>query len=271
MWALLRATHAAPTVAVTVFATVLAAAAGRGPAGTAWVAAAVLAGQCSIGWANDYVDRERDARVGRRDKPIAVGAVPARVVGAAALGAVALTVPLSFASGAAAGTAHVAAVALGWAYDLGLKATPWSVVPYAGAFGLLPMFVSLGLPGAPAGPWWWGVGGALLGAGAHFLNALPDLADDAATGVCGLPQRLGARPSLLLGAGLLGLGVAVVGVGPAGPVTGARVVALLVGEACVAAALLAGVRGRERASFPFAIAAAATVVTALVTVADQVR
>lgn len=32
--------------------------------------------------------------------------------------------------------------------------------------------------------------GALLGFAAHLLNAMPDLADDAATGVRGLPHRL---------------------------------------------------------------------------------
>jgi heme o synthase len=56
-------------------------------------------------------------------------------------------------------------------------------------------------------------GGALLGGGAHFANALPDLADDARTGVRGLPHRLGPNGSaiaaavLLLGAtGLLAFG-----------------------------------------------------------------
>ena len=42
-------------------------------------------------------------------------------------------------------------------------------------------------------PPWVPVAGALLGVGAHLVNALPDLADDAATGVRGLPHRLGAR------------------------------------------------------------------------------
>ena len=61
-----------------------------------------------------------------------------------------------------------AAVALAWAYDLGLKSTAWSVVPYTIAFGLLPVFVVLGLPGAPLPPWWAPLAGALLGAGCAF-------------------------------------------------------------------------------------------------------
>ena len=100
---------------------------------------------------------------------------------------------LSLLSGWRAAIVHCVAVALAWAYDLGLKATALSVVPYAIAFGLLPVFVVLGLPGAPWPPWWAPVAGALLGAGAHFANALPDLDDDIATGVRGLPHRLGAE------------------------------------------------------------------------------
>ena len=67
------------------------------------------------------------------------------------------------------------------------------MVPYVVCFGLLPVFVVLGCPGTPAPPWWLPVAGGLLGAGAHFANVLPDLDDDAATGVRGLPHRLGAR------------------------------------------------------------------------------
>jgi protoheme IX farnesyltransferase len=82
----------------------------------------------------------------------------------------------------------------------------FSVVPYLVSFGALAAFVALGRPGSPAPPWWLVAAGALLGGGAHFANVLPDLADDARTGVRGLPHRLGptgswvAAGSLLLGA-----------------------------------------------------------------------
>lgn len=261
MWALLRATHLGPSVAVTAFATLLALTAGRG-AGTVWVTAAVLAGQFSIGWANDWLDAERDRVTGRRDKPVVTGLEVATVRRAALL-ALAATVPLSLASGLLAGIVHVTAVALGWVYDLGAKGTVLSPLPYAGAFGLLPVFVALGLPAGEAGPWWSPVAGGLLGAGAHFLNALPDLDDDAATGVRGLPQRLGATRSVLAGALLLGAGVLVVGLAPAGGLGVVRVVGLLAGLACVAGAVGAALRGRPRRAFQFAIGAAATVVVTL--------
>jgi 4-hydroxybenzoate polyprenyltransferase len=51
------------------------------------------------------------------------------------------------------------------------------------------------------------VAAAAFGGAAHLLNAVPDLADDDATGVRGLPQRLGAQRSRRAAAALAGLAV----------------------------------------------------------------
>jgi heme o synthase len=200
---LLRSCHPEPTVAVTAMITALAATAGHRVGGVVLIGLAVLSGQLTIGWLNDLVDAERDRAVGRPDKPIAAGTIPARTVGVATGLATAACVPLSLACGVAAGAAHLVAVGAGWAYDLGLKSSRLSVLPYLVCFGLLPVFVVLALPGAPAAPWWLPTAGALLGAGAHFANVLPDLDDDAATGIRGLPHRIGARASRHAAAALL--------------------------------------------------------------------
>lgn len=215
---LLRCCHPGPALAVTVFVTALAVAAGRGGPGSVAVCAAVLAGQLSVGWSNDAVDARRDMVCGRRDKPVATRELPSRVVAAAAGTALALCVPLSLLSGAAAGAAHLVGVAAGWAYNLRLKHTVLSPLPYAVGFGSLPVFVTLGLPSPfwPAG--WVVAAGALLGVGAHLVNVLPDIEDDLATGVRGLPQRLG-RPTCRWLAPLVMLtAVAVVVAGPPGTV-----------------------------------------------------
>src|SRR5205814_5160335 len=86
--------------------------------------------------------------------------------------------------------------------------------PYLVSFGVLPAFVVLGKPATP--PWWMIVAAALLGGGAHFVNVLPDLVDDARTGVRGLPQRLGATGSWLVGGALLVAATAVLVFGPPG-------------------------------------------------------
>ncbi len=213
--ALVRACHPEPTVAVTAVATALAAAAGRGPAGAAAVGSAVLAGQLSVGWSNDYLDRQRDQTAGRADKPVATGAVPAAGVGWAAVAAAVATVPLSLLSGPLAGGLHLLAVASAWTYNLRLKATAASVLPYAVSFGLLPAFVTAGLPGHPVAGWLVAAG-ALLGSGAHFANVLPDLDEDLRTGIRGLPHRLGAGRSRVAAAVLLLAASAFLALGPPG-------------------------------------------------------
>ncbi|HST65408.1 MAG TPA: UbiA family prenyltransferase, partial [Mycobacteriales bacterium] len=120
---LVRACHPEPTAAVTAVAAALAASAGRGVGGTVAVAAAVLAGQLSVGWMNDYLDRERDVRVRRADKPVVAGALAPGPLRTAMLVAAVAVVPLSLLSGWFAGTVHLLAVASAWAYNLRLKSS----------------------------------------------------------------------------------------------------------------------------------------------------
>lgn len=190
---LLLACHPWPTVAVTTLVTALAAATGRPVRGCAAVGAAVLAGQLSIGWCNDAVDAGRDRSNAKPDKPAAGGLVAPHRVDRAARMALVACVPLSYASGVAAGSVHLVGVGAGWAYDLGVKGTRWSWVPYAVGFASLPAFVTLGLPGSPPPRARVVAAAALIGCGAHVADVLPDLADDRATGVRGGPHRLGAR------------------------------------------------------------------------------
>ena len=202
--ALVRACHPGPTVAVTLLAVLLALGADLGAAAVVLLGLAVLSGQLVIGWVNDVLDAGRDRQVGREDKPVAVGAVAGRTVLTAASVALAASLGLSAALGWRAGLCHVVlVVGSGLAYDLGVKATAWSWLPYAVAFGSLPAVPTLAQD-PPAPPAWWAVAaGAALGVGAHLVNVLPDLEDDAATGVRGLPHRLGARFSQVGAAALL--------------------------------------------------------------------
>ncbi len=252
---LLRACHLEPTLAVTAITTVLALSTGRG-SGAVLVALAVLAGQLSVGWSNDYLDHQRDRAARRTDKPVAAGELSPTFVRDAAVIALVLCIPLSLLSGWRAGVAHLVAVGSAWAYNLGLKSTVVSVLPYAGAFALLPSFVTLGLPGHPWPPWWATSAGALLGAGAHFTNTVPDLATDAETGVRGLPHRLGPRLSVLLSGALLGGACVLLAIGPPG--AGPRaVVSLTLALLAVAAVTMAGLTGRAQLAWTLTLATAA--------------
>lgn len=215
---LLRACHPLPAAAVTVMMTAYAISAGLGPARVVLVSATVLAGQLTIGWSNDLIDAARDRSVGRTDKPLATGELSMTSARLACGLAVLATVVLSLSCGPAAGLLHLVCVAAGWAYNLGLKATRFSWVPYAVAFGGYPVVVTLADPGADLPPWFVPAAGALLGFGAHLVNVLPDLAEDEATGVRGLPHRLGYRRASLLAVALLAAATVVLVAGVAGAV-----------------------------------------------------
>jgi 4-hydroxybenzoate polyprenyltransferase len=258
MRGLVRACHPEPTAAVTATMTALAVTAGHSVGGVVLVGAAVLTGQLSIGWLNDLLDAPRDRAVGRRDKPVVSGEVTVAVLRVATALAVVACVPLSLLSGLVAGAVHLVAVAAGWVYDLGGKSMWWSVLPYVGCFGLLPAFVVLALPGEPWPPWWLPAAGALLGAGAHFANVLPDLDDDAATGVRGLPHRMGAQASRAAAAVLLLAATTVVAMSARLPVIAAVAV-----PAVAAVVLAVGFAARGRAPFRAVLAVAVLAVAML--------
>ncbi|WP_426243319.1 UbiA family prenyltransferase [Nocardioides sp. LHG3406-4] len=259
--ALLRAAHPGPSIAVSAMAGALGVAGQLDAGRTALVVAAVLTGQLSIGWSNDLIDRERDRRVGRRDKPLASGELAAATVRLACGLSLAATVVLSLGCGVGAGLLHLALVAAGWVYNLGVKSTALSWLPYAVAFGGLPVFVALVEPGAGPPPVWVPIAGALLGVGAHLVNALPDLADDEATGVRGLPHRIGARWTPAVAVAVLAAATAVIAAGTSPVSPAVSVPALLVVAALSVTALVT--RGRT----PFrAVIAIALVDVALLVV-----
>lgn len=242
---LFASSHPGPTVTVTVLAAVIAAAVGHPWWVVVLVALTVIAGQLSIGLANDWIDAERDRAVGRTDKPVAQGLIGVGTVRNAAFGTAAVAVVLSLFLGPVAAVAHLLLVAAGWAYDAGLKRTVWSVVPFVVAFGLLPV---VAVSAGPTGAWpaWWALAtGAVFGIAIHCTNVLPDLLDDEATGVRGFPHRLGLRGAgvvafgSLVVAALLVLGGQLLG---GDPVRGAGVVLAVVGTVVVIALAAVGIR-----------------------------
>lgn len=258
---LVRACHPGPTLAVTVLVALLSTALGHTVVSGVLVTAAVFAGQLTIGWSNDLIDAARDRAVARDDKPLARGELSETVVRRAIGVAGAACVVLSVACGWRSAAVHLLlGVASGWAYNLGFKRTTWSALPYAVAFGSLPAVVSLAALDRAWPPVWMMVTGAVLGVGAHLLNALPDLADDDATGVRGLPQRLGAGRVRVLAPAVLLVGSVVATLGPGGPVPPGAWLGL---GACVVLALVA-VLGRGKGPFLAAIGIALLDVAVLV-------
>ena len=255
--ALIIASHPGPCLAITAMATLLAAEAAPHGTGAVLTAPAMLAGQLSVGWSNDACDARRDAAAGRTDKPVAAGAISVRAVWVAAFAS--LAAGLAMALAISVPTAIFLAVLIGaaWAYNLGLKSTPWSGVMYLAGFGPIPAYAASTLPGHPLPGWPVTVAAGLVGLGAHFANVLPDLAADQATGVKGLPQQVAARwgPAAVRAAALVLLLAASVLLLVAA--RGDRRWVAVAGLAAAAVLGVAGARGSGRVPFLAAIGIAA--------------
>lgn len=263
--ALWRSSHPGPTVMVTVLSLVLAVAAGVTPLRLALLVTAVFAGQLSVGWSNDAADARRDAAVGRADKPVARGEIAARTVAVAAGVALAVAVALSAMLGPLLLAAHVVSLVSAWSYNLLFKRTALSPLPFIVSFGLFPSLATLSLePPAFAAPW-AGVAGAMLGIAVHMSNVLPDLADDAATGVRGLPHRIGARGSAVVAFAAVLAGAAAVLVGALGTpgAAGVAIAGTVLVTGIGAAGLVRAWRRPDRTVFRLVMVAALVLVIQL--------
>lgn len=241
--------HPLPTAAVTAISAELAALAGLPLGRGALVVATVFTGQLSIGWSNDYVDAARDRRVKRAGKPAAANTNARKLVGVAAVVALTTTTALSVALGWPGGAVALVTVLSAWCYNLGLKSTVLSWLPYAVSFGLAPAVVTLSATPSrwPAG--WLMAVGASLGVAAHFANVLPDFKDDAVTGIRGLPHRVGATVTATAVAALLVLTSAIILWGSGKTAAGWHGVVLAV--AAIAGGLAASVARRNPHSRQF--------------------
>jgi 4-hydroxybenzoate polyprenyltransferase len=266
--ALLTASHPGPSLAITAMATVLAAEAAPHGFGPVLTAPAMLAGQLSVGWSNDACDAARDIAAGRTDKPVVRGEVTVRSLWIAA--ALSLLAALAMSAAISLVTLGILALLIGaaWAYNLGLKSTPWSGVMYLLGFGPLPAYAASTLPGQPAPRFWVCVAAGLVGLGGHFANVLPDLGADLRAGVRGLPQLVAARwgPGAARAAALVFLlSASALLVAEATP--GRRWIAVA-GLCCSCVLAVAGALGKGRTPFRAALAIAGADVAVFVLGAD---
>lgn len=150
--------------------------------------------QSAIGITNDLFDRELDAAT-KPWKPLVTGAVSPRQAQVLASGLAAATVALAATLGAWSLTLAALGLACGLAYDVRLKRTLLSAVPFMVAIPTLPLWVWVTLGEWRQDLWWLLPLGALLGLALHLVNTLPDIEGDAAHGVRGLAHALGAPAS----------------------------------------------------------------------------
>ncbi len=203
---LLKAAHFGPTVLVVGITFVLALTQfSIGDA--AFIALAFLLGQLVVGWTNDLVDFPRDKAAMRFNKPLVAGNITELTlrisIAIALVGAliISLLSPLGI-----DGTAiHFLGLLSATAYNVKLKSTVFSVVPYIFSFGSLPWAIYLASGSRP--PTWIVLGFILFASAFHFLNVLKDMESDIAQQVMGLPQVIGRKKSIVTATILAVLGI----------------------------------------------------------------
>ena len=201
----LRLTHPFPTI-VDGLATAAIALVAGGPAPVAArLGLAMIAMQSAIGSLNDIADVEAD-RGRKPGKPLPREAVSVGTAHAVVVGGAAISVILSLVSGIAAAALGVLILAIGFGYDLRLKGTRWSWLPFAVGIPLLPVYAWLGVGSAV--PWWFAIlipAGMLAGAALALANSLVDVERDVAAGVESVASWLGRWLAWSLHAVLFGI------------------------------------------------------------------
>jgi 4-hydroxybenzoate polyprenyltransferase len=183
---------------------------GLGDARLLWIALIMMLVQFSISALNEWADADLDRLAGRR-RPIPLGLLsPSTALSVAALcgvGAFLLSTLAQF--GTVALLLVGVGLACGWAYDLRLKGTPLSFLPFAIAFPLMPFWIGL-LAGRPSSALAiLFLGGSPLATAIHLADAIPDRDRDREAGLRTLAVALGQPGAELVAVGLLLIGTLV--------------------------------------------------------------
>ena len=193
----LRAAHFGPTLIVTTITFVLALSQ-FSPIDALRVAIAIFAGQLVVGWSNDLIDAPLDIAAQRTKKPIVGKEINPDLLGKSIVFAIFAALLLSLISplGLIGTLIHFLGLLSATLYNLKLKSTILSPVPYIVSFGALPWAIYLPTGNQP--PLWLFIGFMLISVAFHFFNVLKDFQWDINQGVLGLPQRLGRNASLVI-------------------------------------------------------------------------
>jgi 4-hydroxybenzoate polyprenyltransferase len=206
---LLKASHFGPTVLVVSITYVLSRTQ-FSVSDSLFIAFAILLGQFVVGWSNDLIDFPMDMEAKRAKKPLVAGTISESMLRASIVIALtsALIVSIISPLGVSGTAIHFLGLLSATAYNVKLKSTLLSVVPYIVSFGALPWAIYVAAGTRP--PTWIVLGFILISSAFHFLNVLKDIDTDIAQGIMGLPQVLGRTKSIVIAILLAGIGISVV-------------------------------------------------------------
>jgi len=204
----LRAAHFGPTVIVTT-ASFLLSLSQYSIIDSLRVAIAIFAGQLVVGWSNDFIDAPLDIAAHRTKKPIVSKEInPEQLKGSIVFALVAAVLLSLFSPLGLTGTLiNFLGILSATFYNLKLKSTILSPLPYIVSFGALPWAIYLPAGNQPS--LWLYLDFILIAVAFHFFNVLKDFQWDVDQGVLGLPQRLGRNVSLIISISLTVLAVMV--------------------------------------------------------------
>lgn len=180
----------------------MALAAGATPEVATRIGAAMTLLQLGIGTVNDVVDAEHDR--GRKPaKPIPSGIVSPSAARVVAVGFFAAGVAVAGSVGPGLAALAGAVIAIGLAYDLRLKGTAWSWLPFAIGIPILPVFGWFGATGGLHRAFVLVVPAAVAsGAALAIANSLVDVERDRAAGRSSIASVLGLDAASRLSAAL---------------------------------------------------------------------
>jgi len=173
------------------------------------IAFTVASGQLVVGWSNDLYDYKDDLAHNRTNKPLVSGLITLQYLQKW----LRFMVPFSFIAnlfgplGIKGGLIYMLGIACGVTYNFYFKFSALSPLPYAIAFAALPSSIAISKEITP--PQWMLLGGAIFGMAAHFINVIKDMEQDQASGIQGLPQRLGTKGSITVAVALIAIGMLV--------------------------------------------------------------
>jgi len=204
----LRAAHFGPTVIVTI-TTFLLAISQYSIIDALRVALAIFAGQLVVGWSNDFIDAPLDIAAQRTKKPIVSKELKPEQLKKSIVFALIAAFLLSLFSplGITGTLVHFLGILSATFYNLKLKPTILSPLPYIVSFGALPWAIYLPAENQP--PLWLYLDFMIIAVAFHFFNVLKDFQWDINQGILGLPQRLGKNVSLIISISLTVLAVMV--------------------------------------------------------------
>lgn len=264
-WGVLRVLHPFPSVLVAVVTVVIVPFADPDAELALYVVLGLgmLSYQFAIGVANDLADVEAD-RIAKPWKPIARGAIDQRTAVLLVTGLVGAGALLTSGLAVVPWLAGVAGLACGLLYDVHLKRTRWSWLPWALAFPLIPVWVYAAADAWDPLLWWAFPLGAVLALSLYFANQAPGADQEAELGVTGLAQGVGERRARALALGLFGLAASgAIGVLLVKQTAAAMLAAIAAGIAAILAPRASLALGRDGMFAVLAVGAAALAIAFL--------